>query len=118
MPSAGYTLVWNVESVNISKLARVWKKTFEFTARSTWKLFPQDSTLFVTTGDIPWMWLRDSSAQLMAYVSVLGMTAHSGQPPLKTMALRKVLEAAMKHQVRFIADDAYASAFFFRTWRR
>ena len=95
----------------------VWKKTFEFTARSTWKLSHRTARFFVTTGDIPWMWLRDSSAQLMSYVSALGMTPRSGQPPLKTVAPRKVLKAAMKRQVRFIADDAYASAFFFRTWR-
>uniref|UniRef100_A0A6U9GCT6 Alpha,alpha-trehalase n=1 Tax=Zooxanthella nutricula TaxID=1333877 RepID=A0A6U9GCT6_9DINO len=98
-----------ISDINVDNLAALWKNTFQFTAMRTWRLFPDNTSVFVSTGDIPQMWLRDSSAQLMPYVQLLTATP----PSLQTDALRQVLEAAMRRQVRFILSDPYASAFYF-----
>jgi meiotically up-regulated gene 157 (Mug157) protein len=83
----------------------MWESTFTFTARYAWSVFPDDGTVFVSTGDISQMWLRDSTAQLMPYVH-LAARSPAGGP------LRRVLEGAMARQVRFILSDPYASAFY------
>ena len=54
------------------KLADMYRKCF----RSTWDTTLQrsDGTVFLVTGDIPAMWLRDSSAQVYHYVPTPGNT--------------------------------------------
>lgn len=86
-------------------LARMWVRTFTFTARYAWSVFPDDATVFVSTGDISQMWLRDSTAQLMPYIDL------AARSPAES-PLRRVLEGAMARQVRFILSDPYASAFY------
>jgi hypothetical protein len=83
----------------------MWSQAFTYTANSTLSLFKDDGTVFVSTGDIGQMWLRDSSVQLEPYIP-LAAKSEAGSP------LRKVLEAAMSRQVRFIISDPYASAFY------
>ncbi len=53
-----------------NKLAEMYVKCF----RSTWDTTLQrsDGTVFLVTGDIPAMWLRDSSAQVYHYVPNAG----------------------------------------------
>ena len=95
---------WKSSEVSPSGLGRTWYNAYSFTADETLKLF-EDGTVFVTTGDIGQMWLRDSAMQLHVYLPLAARAAE--QSPI-----RQVLEAAMARQIRFFLSDPYASAFF------
>ncbi|WP_425825956.1 glycoside hydrolase family 125 protein [Streptomyces fractus] len=60
-----------------------------------------DGTAFVVTGDIPAMWLRDSTTQMMPYLALL-----KDDP-----ALQDLLLAVLRRQFQQIAHDPYANAF-------
>ena len=60
-----------------------------------------DGTTFVLTGDIPAMWLRDSTAQVRPYLAVAG-----SDPDLADM-----IAGLVRLQFRYIGIDAYANAF-------
>ena len=70
----------------------------------------RDGTIYVQTGDIPAMWLRDSAAQTLPYVRLA-----RDRPRLKVW-IRGVIE----RDARNIAKDPYANAFRvdYRTWER
>ncbi len=82
-----------------NKLAEMYEKCF----RSTWDTTLQrsDGTVFLVTGDIPAMWLRDSSAQVYHYVP------HAGKYP----EVRDAILGLMRRQFQYIALDPYANAF-------
>ncbi|CAK0806915.1 unnamed protein product [Prorocentrum cordatum] len=84
--------VGNLRGLDGHALASMWFQAFTYTAHSALSLFQSDGTVFVSTGDIKQMWLRDSS--------------------FRREPLRRVLEGAMLRQVRFILSDPYASAFY------
>ncbi len=60
-----------------------------------------DGEVFVVTGDIPAMWLRDSTAQVRPY---LHLAAHDP-------VVADVLAAVSRRQVRYVLLDPYANAF-------
>ncbi|MBS2962738.1 glycoside hydrolase family 125 protein [Actinocrinis puniceicyclus] len=59
-----------------------------------------DGTVFLVTGDIPAMWLRDSAAQLMPLLRV------GGGPQAEQFAV-----AVLRRQLEYIRLDPYANAF-------
>lgn len=68
----------------------------------TWgtTMSPLGDGMFVITGDIPAMWLRDSSAQVLPFLRMVGV-------PQVADTLRRIVRT----QWRFIELDPYANAF-------
>ncbi len=64
------------------------------------KLMP-DNTVYVATGDIPAMWLRDSSVQVRPYLFFV-----KDNP-----AVAQLVKAVVQRQVRYLAINPYANAF-------
>lgn len=62
--------------------------------------FEEDGSVFVITGDIPAMWLRDSAAQVMQYLYFTDVEN-----------VRDLIKGVVKKQVYFITRDTYANAF-------
>lgn len=60
-----------------------------------------DGTVFVITGDIPAMWLRDSSAQVRPY-----LIPAAGDPQLADL-----LAGVVRRQMQYVLIDPYANAF-------
>lgn len=61
----------------------------------------EDGTTFVLTGDIPAMWLRDSSAQLRPYMLLAAMDDQ----------IYDMIKGLVTLQFRYIHHDPYANAF-------
>jgi uncharacterized protein len=81
-------------------LARMFRTCFRNALETTMRLLP-DRTAFVLTGDIPAMWLRDSTAQVRPYLAVA-----SADP-----SIADLLEAVVRRQLAFARLDPYANAF-------
>ncbi|GAA3040116.1 glycoside hydrolase family 125 protein [Gordonia defluvii] len=65
-----------------------------------------DGTVFVVTGDIPAMWLRDAATQMRPYLALLGATGPGELPGLAEM-----IGGVVRRQFAYIAHDPYANAF-------
>jgi hypothetical protein len=70
----------------------------------------RDGTVYVQTGDIPAMWLRDAAAQTLPYVQIAAFRP----------AFRTVILGVIARENRNIAIDPYANAFRsdYRVWER
>ena len=62
-----------------------------------------DGTVFVITGDIPAMWLRDSATQLLPYLRIAGDSPDG--------ALADLLVGIVRRQLFYLRHDPYANAF-------
>ena len=82
------------------KAAEIFERCYADTLKTTVKEM-EDGTVYVITGDIPAMWLRDSSAQLHPY---LAMAGECGE-------IRRIITGLVKRQMKYIGIDPYANAF-------
>lgn len=82
------------------KLLNMFKQCFPNTLETTTMVL-DDGTSFVFTGDIPAMWLRDSSAQVRHYLPFAA----------QDQELRQIIAGLIKRQLQYIAIDPYANAF-------
>ncbi|MGT2716400.1 glycoside hydrolase family 125 protein [Streptococcus respiraculi] len=85
---------------NHPEWVQVFERCYTDTLDNTVKIV-DDGTAFVLTGDIPAMWLRDSTAQVKPY---LFLAKEDEQ-------LRKTILGVLRRQLRFILHDPYANAF-------
>jgi meiotically up-regulated gene 157 (Mug157) protein len=85
---------------NFPKLAHVAKPCFLNTIETTVKRL-DDGSYFIITGDIPAMWLRDSSAQLANYIPLAK----------NDLSVREILKSIIHVQFRDICIDPYANAY-------
>ncbi|MFK9091882.1 glycoside hydrolase family 125 protein [Bacillus salipaludis] len=88
------------ESIDDPKVRAMFENCFGDTLTKTTK-YLEDGTVFLVTGDIPAMWLRDSSLQLRPYLPFLG----------KYKELGRLVKGVIKRQIDFILKDPYANAF-------
>ncbi len=82
------------------RLATLFRNCFPNTLDTTTELHDDGST-YVFTGDIPAMWLRDSSAQVSPYLSLAGQDAD----------VRRIISGLIRKQIGYILIDPYANAF-------
>lgn len=82
------------------KLAELYKNCYPNTLETTIKE-KEDGGIFVLTGDIPAMWLRDSTAQVSHYLPLAGEDEET----------RNIIKGVIKTQFDSILIDPYANAF-------
>ncbi|MDC7288988.1 glycoside hydrolase family 125 protein [Blautia schinkii] len=81
-------------------LAEIFATALQNTLSTTVKPMP-DGTTFVITGDIPAMWLRDSTAQVRPYLI----------PAAEDENLAEMIAGVVRRQFFYICRDTYANAF-------
>ena len=84
----------------VPRLREVFAATVANTYTTTLEQQP-DGTIFVITGDIPAMWLRDSAAQVRPYLHLA-----KADPVFSSL-----IAGVVRRQMRFILLDPYANAF-------
>lgn len=89
-----------LHQVERPKLAAMFRECFANTYGTTIQR-QEDGSTFVITGDIPAMWLRDSSAQVRTYLLL------AKEDPL----IADMIEGIIRRQVQYIGLDPYANAF-------
>lgn len=81
------------------KWIQIFKNCFSNTLEKA--LIPTEDGVFVLTGDIPAMWLRDSTAQVRPYIFLAK----------ESDEIMEVLLGVIKRQIGYILHDPYANAF-------
>lgn len=81
-------------------LARLFERCFRDALETSIRPCP-DGTVFVLTGDIPAMWLRDSAAQVRPYLALA-----AADPGIAVL-----LEGVVRRQLACVLADPYANAF-------
>ena len=82
------------------KLEKLYRNCYPNTLETTAEILPDGST-FLYTGDIPAMWLRDSTAQVTHY---LPLTKDDPE-------IRSIIRGLIVRQLEYIRIDPYANAF-------
>ena len=85
---------------HLPKLEEMFRACFTNTLETTTEILG-DGTAYVFTGDIPALWLRDSSAQVHHYLPFAKDD--------KEMAF--IIEGLLKRQMKYVLIDSYANAF-------
>lgn len=80
--------------------SEIFKNCFANTLLTTLKK-QEDDSYFVLTGDIPAMWLRDSTAQVRPYLVLAKEDSE----------IKEMIKGVIKRQVEYICLDPYANAF-------
>ncbi len=88
------------EKLGDEQLGLMFENCFTNTLNTTVKRM-EDNTTYVITGDIPAMWLRDSTCQLRPYLILAAEDAE----------IADTLEGLVERQFRYIQMDPYANAF-------
>ena len=88
------------KNINDERFQKMFHQCF-FNTLNTTAFFEEDGSVFIITGDIPAMWLRDSSAQVMQYLFFANEC-----PSVKDLIL-----GLLKKQFTYILIDPYANAF-------
>lgn len=81
-------------------LVQSFKQSFPNTLDTTVEAL-EDGTTFIITGDIPAMWLRDSSAQIRPYAKLAA----------KDAKLAAMFKGVINRQAMYLTIDPYANAF-------
>lgn len=88
------------QKIRDPKLKRTFRKCF-FSTLDTTTEFLNDGTTYIFTGDIPAMWLRDSSAQVIHYLYFADVDDD----------VKNMIKGLLRRQFRYILTDPYANAF-------
>ena len=88
------------ERIKDENLKKLFHNCF-FNTIDTTSFFEDDGSVFILTGDIPAMWLRDSSAQVMQYLFFAK----------DDKEVQGYIKGVLKKQWQYIAIDPYANAF-------